>query len=90
MSAIISGAEYATFINTFRCQASNQEEVVRINVDIIEQVASAFSGLHLGGRPPQHGRHARLQLPPMGIPPSTSPRCSAHPSSRRSAVASPA
>jgi quinol monooxygenase YgiN len=44
MPAITSGAEYATFINTFRCQASNQEEVVRINVDIIEQVASAFPG----------------------------------------------
>jgi quinol monooxygenase YgiN len=44
MPAITSGAEYATFINTFRCQASNQEEVVRINVDIIDQVASTFPG----------------------------------------------
>jgi heme-degrading monooxygenase HmoA len=31
---------YATFINTFRCQPSDQDEVVRINVDIVEQVAS--------------------------------------------------
>jgi quinol monooxygenase YgiN len=44
MPAIISGADYATFINTFRCQPSNQQEVVRINVDIIEQVASTFPG----------------------------------------------
>jgi hypothetical protein len=44
MPAIITGAEYATFINTFRCQPSSQEEVVRINVDIVEQVASTFPG----------------------------------------------
>lgn len=44
MPEIVSGAEYATFINTFRCEPSNQEEVVRINVAIIEQVASTFPG----------------------------------------------
>jgi quinol monooxygenase YgiN len=44
MPAIITGAEYATFINTFRCQPSNQEEVGRINVDIVERVASTFPG----------------------------------------------
>jgi quinol monooxygenase YgiN len=42
--AIVSGAGYATFINTFRCEPSDQEEVVRINVDIIEHVASKFPG----------------------------------------------
>lgn len=44
MPAIVSGAGYATFINTFRCEPSDQEEVVRINVDIIERVASKFPG----------------------------------------------
>ena len=44
MPEIASGTEHATFINTFRCQPSNQQEVVRINVDIIEQVASTFPG----------------------------------------------
>ena len=42
--SIVSGAQYATFINTFRCQPANQDEVVRINVDIVEQVASKFPG----------------------------------------------
>jgi quinol monooxygenase YgiN len=41
---IVSGADYATFINTFRCQPSDQDEVVRINVDIVEQVASKSAG----------------------------------------------
>jgi quinol monooxygenase YgiN len=31
-------AEYATFINTFRCDPANQDEVVRINVDIVDIV----------------------------------------------------
>ena len=44
MPEIVSGAEYATFINTFRCQPPNQDEVVRINVDIVDQVASKFPG----------------------------------------------
>jgi heme-degrading monooxygenase HmoA len=42
--SIVSGADYATFINTFRCSPSNQDEVVRINVDIVDQVASTFPG----------------------------------------------
>jgi hypothetical protein len=41
MPQILSGADHATFINTFRCAPSNQDEVVRINIDIVEQVASA-------------------------------------------------
>jgi quinol monooxygenase YgiN len=42
--AIVGGADYATFINTFRCEPSDQDEVVRINVDIVEHVASMFPG----------------------------------------------
>lgn len=34
----------ATFINTFRCQPHDQDEVVRIIVDIVEQVASTSPG----------------------------------------------
>ena len=44
MPEIVAGARYATFINTFRCRPSDQDEVVRINVDIVEQVASRFPG----------------------------------------------
>ena len=44
MPEILSDAEYATFVNTFRCEPSNQDEVVRINVDIVNQVASNFPG----------------------------------------------
>jgi quinol monooxygenase YgiN len=44
MAEIVSGSPYATFINTFRCAPENQDEVVRINVDIVEQVASRFPG----------------------------------------------
>jgi hypothetical protein len=44
LAEIVSGAGYATFINTFRCQPSNQDEVVRINVEIVDRVASTFPG----------------------------------------------
>ena len=44
MPEIVSGADHATFINTFRCEPSNQDEVVRINVDIVDQVASTSPG----------------------------------------------
>jgi len=40
VAEIVSDAEHATFINTFRCDPANQEEVVRINIDIVDQVAS--------------------------------------------------
>ena len=43
MPEIVSGAEYSTFINTFRCKPSGQDEVVRINVEIVDQVASTFA-----------------------------------------------
>jgi quinol monooxygenase YgiN len=44
MPEIVSSRAFATFINTFRCEPSNQDEVVRINVDIVDQVASTFPG----------------------------------------------
>jgi heme-degrading monooxygenase HmoA len=44
MPLIRSDGAYATFINTFRCRPEDQAEVVRINVDIVEQVASKFPG----------------------------------------------
>jgi quinol monooxygenase YgiN len=44
MPEIVSRADYATFINAFRCEPSNQAEVVRINIDIVDQVASTFPG----------------------------------------------
>lgn len=44
MPEIRGDALYATFINTFRCQPADQDEVVAINVDIVEQVAATFPG----------------------------------------------
>jgi quinol monooxygenase YgiN len=44
MPEIVRGAELATFINTFRCEPSNQDEVVQINIDIVDQVASRAPG----------------------------------------------
>jgi quinol monooxygenase YgiN len=44
MPEIVLGGQYATFINTFRCDPHNQDEVVQINVDIVDQVASSFPG----------------------------------------------
>jgi hypothetical protein len=42
--SIVSGAGYATFINIFRCSPSDQDEVARINIDIVEHVASRSPG----------------------------------------------
>jgi heme-degrading monooxygenase HmoA len=44
MPEIVADARFATFINTFRCEPHNQAEVVAINVDIVDQVASRFPG----------------------------------------------
>jgi quinol monooxygenase YgiN len=44
MAEIVAGAEHATFINTFRCDPSHQDEVVAINIDIVDQVAAGFPG----------------------------------------------
>jgi heme-degrading monooxygenase HmoA len=41
---IIRGGQYVTFINTFRCDRRDQAQVVQINVDIVDQVASRFRG----------------------------------------------
>jgi hypothetical protein len=39
MPEIVSGADYATFINTFRCEPSNQDEAVQLNIDIVDPLA---------------------------------------------------
>lgn len=44
MPTIDAHAEYATVINVFKCRPSDQDEVVRINIDIIEQVARHAPG----------------------------------------------
>jgi quinol monooxygenase YgiN len=44
LPSIITEAGYVTFINIFRCQPADQEEVVGINIDIVEQVASISPG----------------------------------------------
>jgi Antibiotic biosynthesis monooxygenase len=44
MTEIVPGAGYATFINTFRCDPPLQDEVVAINIDIVDQVATHFPG----------------------------------------------
>lgn len=44
MPEIAADGAYATFINTFRCDPADQDEVVRINVEIVDRVASAFPG----------------------------------------------
>ena len=44
MPQIVTGGRYATFINVFRCRPSDQDEVARINIEIVEQVASKFPG----------------------------------------------
>jgi heme-degrading monooxygenase HmoA len=41
---INKNADYVTFINTFRCRPENQDEVVRINAEIIDQVAMGRPG----------------------------------------------
>jgi hypothetical protein len=74
--------------HTFRCEPSNQAEVVGGHHRHRRSGRREVPGLHLGDRPPQHGRHARLQRPPVGSPTSTSRRCRAHPSSRLSPAAS--
>lgn len=40
MLEIVSGAEHATFINTF--EPSDRDEIVRINIDIIDNVVSTL------------------------------------------------
>jgi heme-degrading monooxygenase HmoA len=44
MVEISTQSQHATFINTFRCDPVDQDEVVRINIDIVDQVASGFPG----------------------------------------------
>ena len=44
MIEISRGAEHVTFINTFRCDPAHQDDVVRINIDIVDKVASRSPG----------------------------------------------
>ena len=44
MPQIVSGGDHATFISTFRCEPSGQDEVVQIYIAIFDDVASAFPG----------------------------------------------
>jgi len=44
MPTIESAAPYATFINVFKCDPASQEDVVRINVEIVENVAVHSAG----------------------------------------------
>ena len=44
MPAIVRDPTYATFINVFKCSPADQDEVVRINVEIVEQVALGSPG----------------------------------------------
>jgi len=44
MPTIVERASYATFINAFTCKPENQNEVVRINVEIIEKIAVGSPG----------------------------------------------
>lgn len=87
MPDIVSGAEYATFINTFRCDPANQEEVIRINIDIVDQVASSFPGF-IAAAVHRSIDGTRWSTTCSGNPPNTSPPCNAHPNSRRSPAAS--
>ena len=41
---IVPGAGYATFINIFKCKPADQDEVVRINIDIVERAAKGSAG----------------------------------------------
>jgi quinol monooxygenase YgiN len=44
MPEIVAAAGYATFINVFRCRPADQDEVVRINAEIIDHVAMRTPG----------------------------------------------
>jgi quinol monooxygenase YgiN len=44
MPTIVERAPYPTFINVFTCKPKDQDEVVRINVEIIENVAVGRPG----------------------------------------------
>jgi heme-degrading monooxygenase HmoA len=44
MPAIVKNADYATFINVFKCKPRDQHEVVRINAEIIDRVAVRCHG----------------------------------------------
>ncbi len=44
MPTIVTNPGYVAFINTFRCRPDDQAEVVRIDIDIVEQAAAQYDG----------------------------------------------
>lgn len=44
MPTIDPNADYATFINTFTCQPPDQAGIVRVNIEIVENVAMLTPG----------------------------------------------
>jgi heme-degrading monooxygenase HmoA len=44
MPNIATNPNYVTYINSFRCPPGDQDEVVRINIDIVNQVAASSPG----------------------------------------------
>jgi quinol monooxygenase YgiN len=44
MPTIEPHPSYVTYINSFRCEPSAQDEVVRINIDIVNDVAATSPG----------------------------------------------
>lgn len=84
-----SEATHATFINTFRCKPDDQDEVVRINIDIIEQRCCPCTRICIRQGAPKHGRHDGVHLPPNGRHLTTSPPCNDLPSSAPSVTSSP-
>jgi len=44
MPEIVRNPNYVTFINVFKCRPADQDEVVRINVEIVERVALGSPG----------------------------------------------
>lgn len=44
MPTIVANAAYATFVNVLACKPEDQDEVVRINVEIVDRVATGSPG----------------------------------------------
>ena len=44
MPTIVENADYATFINVFKCEPADQDAVVQINVEIVDRVAARSPG----------------------------------------------
>jgi hypothetical protein len=67
MPVIVKNADYATFINVFKCKPRDQHEVVRINAEIIDRVAVRCHGFISASIHHSTDGHPRIQLPAVGI-----------------------